>query len=306
MPKAIRFSEYGDADVLRLDEVPMPEPGEGQVRVKAKAAGVNPIDWKIRQGFMSGGKPLAASMGTGLELSGVIDALGPGVDQWQIGQPVFGGSGSHTAIAEYDVVAADSIVGKPDFLSFEEAAALPVAVETAYRVLRLLDVREGQTLLIHAAAGGVGLTVAQIAGAFGATVVGTAAENNHDFLRELGVIPVTYGEGLLGRVRAVAPHGIDVVLDGSGRGELPNSIELAGGPDKVVTIADPAAAEYGVRFPTVAGPVAAAVAEILPLVEKGQVRMPIDCVFPLEKTADAHRHSEGGHVRGKIVISVDN
>ncbi|MFD3327780.1 NADP-dependent oxidoreductase [Streptomyces sp. NPDC058701] len=303
MPKAIRFSEYGDADVLRLEEVPLPEPGAGQVRVKVAAAGVNGFDWKVRRGYFSGGEPLAAPTGTGMELSGTVDAVGPGVHQWRPGQAVFGGSADRGAAAEYDLAAARDLVAKPDWLGFEEAAALPVATETAYRTLRLLDVREGQTLLIHAAAGGVGLLAGQIARARGATVIGTAAVRNHAFLREIGVSPVLYGDGLFDRVRAMAPQGVDAVLDCSGRGELPGSVALAGGPDRVVTLVDPAgAAEHGVRFSGEAGSLAEAVTEVLPLVEAGRVRIPIDAVFPLEEAADAQRRSENGHLRGKVLI----
>ncbi|MFD3757586.1 NADP-dependent oxidoreductase [Streptomyces sp. NPDC058622] len=303
MPKAIRFSEYGDADVLRLEEVPLPEPGEGQVRVKVTAAGVNGLDWKVRRGYLSGGEPPAAPMGTGLELSGIVHAVGPGVHQWRPGQAVFGGSADRGAAAEYDLAAAGDLVAKPDWLGFEEAAALPVATETAYRTLRLLDVREGQTLLIHAAAGGVGLLAGQIARARGAAVIGTAATRNHAFLREVGISPVLYGDGLFDRVRAMAPQGVDAVLDCSGRGELAGSVALTGGPDRVVTIADPVgAAEHGVRFTGEAGSLAEAVTEVLPLVEAGRVRIPIDSVFPLEGAADAQRHSENGHVQGKVLI----
>lgn len=303
MPKAIRFSEYGDAGVLRLEEVPLPEPGAGQVRVKVAAAGVNGLDWKVRRGDLSGGEPLAAPTGTGMELSGTVDAVGPGVHQWHPGQAVFGGSADRGAAAEYDLAAASDLVAKPDWLGFEEAAALPVATETACRTLRLLGVREGQTLLIHSAAGGVGLLAGQIARARGATVIGTAAVRNHAFLREVGISPVLYGDGLFDRVRAMAPQGVDAVLDCSGRGELPGSVALTGSPDRVVTIADPAgAAGHGVRFTGEAGPLAEAVAEVLPLVEAGRVRIPIDAVFPLEETADAQRRSEDGHLRGKVLI----
>ncbi|MFF0038888.1 NADP-dependent oxidoreductase [Streptomyces mirabilis] len=306
MPHAIRFSAYGNTDVLTLAEVPLPEPGEGQVRVRVKAAGVNPLDWKIRKGFLSGGVPLAAPTGTGTELSGVIDALGPGVTSRRVGQAVFGRSADRGAAAAFDLAAADELVGKPDWLSFEQAAALPVAAETAYRALRELGVGAGQSLLIHAAAGGVGLLAAQVARTWGVTVIGTASERNHAFLREIGVTPVAYGQGLADRVRAAAPQGVDAVLDGSGQGVLPASIELTGSPDKVLTIADLAAAEHGVRFSAPSGPLTGGLDELLPLLENGQVRMPIDSVFPLAKTADAHQHSEGGHLRGKIVITVED
>ncbi|MGK5628988.1 NADP-dependent oxidoreductase [Streptomyces sp. URMC 123] len=304
MSQAIRFSAYGDADVLRLVEVPLPEPAEGQVRVAVRAVGVNPLDWKIRRGYFAEGEPLGAPAGTGIELAGVVDAVGPGVTAWRPGQPVFGRSATRGAAATHDLAAVDELLEKPEWLSFEQAAALPVAVETAYRTLRELGLREGQTLLVHAAAGAVGLTAVQLARAWGATVIGTAGERNHAFLREIGAMPVTYGDGLVERVRAVAPQGVDLALDASGRGALPASLELAGGPEKVLTIADPAAADHGVRFSAVPGPTGEALREVLPLIGSDRVRMPIERTFPLDRAADAHRLSEEGHLQGKIVLKV--
>lgn len=304
MSQAIRYTDYGEADVLQLTDVPLPEPGPGQVRIAVKAVGVNALDWKIRKGFLSEGEPLPGPSGTGIELAGIIDAVGDDVSQWKAGQAVFGRSATGGAAATHDLAGADEIFGKPEWLSFEQAAALPVAVETAYRTLRQLGVREGQTLLVHAAAGGVGLMATQLARAWGATVIGTAGEPNHAFLREIGAIPVTYGEGLTERVRSAAPQGIDAVLDGSGRGVLPDSIALTGDPEKVITIADLTAAEHGVRFSARPGPAGPALEAILPLIGQGRIRMPIDSVYPLEKAAEAHRHSENGHLQGKIILTV--
>ncbi|MER7690378.1 TIGR03086 family metal-binding protein [Streptomyces sp. NPDC097610] len=304
MSQAVRFASYGDADVLKLVDVPLPEPGEGQVRVAVKAVGVNPIDWKIRQGLFSSGQALAEPTRVGTELSGVIDAVGSGVTGWRIGQAVFGRSANYTAAAEYDVVDAADLIAKPEWLSFEQAAALPAAVETAYRTLRELKVGMGDTLLVHAAAGGVGLVATQLARAWGATVIGTASAPNHAFLQEVGAVPVSYGDGLVERVRAAAPQGIDAVLDASGRGVLPDSIELTGDPNKVLTIADLSGAALGVRFSGTPLSVVEALAAVLPLMEKGQLQMPIDSVFPLQRTADAQRRSEQGHLRGKIIIKV--
>jgi uncharacterized protein (TIGR03086 family) len=305
MSQAVRFASYGDADVLELVDVPLPEPGEGQVRVAVKAVGVNPIDWKIRKGLFSDGQALAEPAGLGTELSGVIDAVGPGVTGWRPGQAVFGSSANRSAAGTDDLVNASDLVAKPEWLSFEQAAALPVAAETAYRALRELGVRGGDTLLVHAAAGGVGLVAVQLARARGVTVVGTASAPNHAFLEKIGAIPVAYGDRLVERVRAAAPQGIDAVLDASGRGVLPESIELTGSPDKVLTIADVAAAAHGVRFSRGSDPIGEALAAVLPLVEQGRLDMPIDSVFPLYRTADAQRRSEQGHLQGKIIIQVD-
>lgn len=195
------------------------------------------------------GEPLREPAGTGIEVSGTIDAVGPDPPGWRVGQDVLGQVPT-SAAATHVLAASDNLVAKPHWLAFEQAAALPVAAETASRTLRQLAVRGGQTLLIHAVAGGVGVLAAQLARARGARVVGTASPRHHVVLRKLGVEPFAYGNGLAERVRAAAPGGIDAVLDASGRGVLAVSIELAGGPDKVITIADPQAARYGVRFST--------------------------------------------------------
>ncbi|WP_329084776.1 NADP-dependent oxidoreductase [Streptosporangium sp. NBC_01469] len=346
MSQAIRYARYGGPEVLTLDDVPIPDPGPGQVRVAVRAAGVNGIDWKLRYGFMDRGQLSAGPAGVGVEFAGTVDAVGAGAGigsgtgvgasagttagtsggttagtgggsaagtgagdgGWSVGQAVFGKVVSGAAATHVTVDARD-LLAMPAWLSFEQAAALPVAVETAWRTLRQLDVKEGHTLLVHAVAGGVGLVAAQLARARGVRVVGTASPARHDFLRELGVRPVEYGDGgdgLAGRVRAAAPEGVDAVLDASGRDVLAMSVELAGGPDRVVTIADGRAAEYGVRFSTGADGVSPAevFAEVLPLLERGALRVPIERTFPLGRTADAHRLSEEGHRLGKIVVTV--
>ncbi len=304
MSRVVRYHRYGGPEVLAVEEVPTPGPAQGQVRVSVRAAGVNAIDWKRRRGLFAGDRTLSEPESTGVEMSGTIDAVGPGVEGWSPGQDVLGVA---TGAAATEVIAnPGSLVIKPSWLPFDRAAVLPVAVETAYRTLGLLDPQPGQTLLIHAAAGGVGLAASQLAIARGVEVIGTASPRHHDFLRKLGVKPVSYGDGLVERVRAVAPDGVDAVLDASGRGALPDSIELAGGADKVLTIADPRAAEYGVRFSGGAEgvPLPEVFAAVLPLIERGSLDLPIEASFPLERTADAQRLSEDGHVRGKIVITV--
>jgi acetyl esterase len=305
MAQAIRYARYGGPEVLDLEEIPLPEPGPGEVRIAVRAVGVNGIDWKIRGGLFTPGRSLEEPAGTGIEAAGVVDAVGPGAGDWSVGQAVFGRVSSGAA-ATHALAAAEGLLAKPDRLSFEQAAALPIAAETAYRTLRRLGVKAGQTLLIHAVAGGVGLVAAQLARARGVEVVGTASARHHAFLRELGVHPVTYEDGLEERVRAAAPQGVDAVLDASGRGVLDVSIALAGGPEKVVTIADPRAADHGVGFSTGADgvPLSEVFTELFPLLESGAVRLPIDRTFPLARTADAHRASEQGHLLGKIVITV--
>ncbi|GAA1767253.1 NADP-dependent oxidoreductase [Streptomonospora arabica] len=312
MARAVRFSRYGGPDVLTLEEVALPEPGPGRVRVRVRAAGVNPADWKIRSGAFSADpdQPPQQPQGTGLDLAGTVEAAGPGVTAWSPGQHVFGKAHGGAA-ATHALAPADELAAKPDWLSFELAAALPTPAETAYRALGLVGMGpgggQGQTVLIHAVAGGVGLIAAQLARARGAAVVGTASTRHHAFLRELGVTPVTYGPGLEQRLREAAPEGVDAVVDASGRGVLAVSVELAGSADRVVTVADPAAAEHGVRFSgggADRAPLEKVFAEVLPLIEQGRLRLPVEHTFPLEETARAQRLSEEGHLRGKIVITV--
>lgn len=304
LARRLQHAAYGGPEVLELADVPLPEPGPGQVRVRIHAAGANALDSKKRRGLFAPGQEAPAEPQTlGLEMAGVIDALGPGVTQWSTGRPVLGRTAQPDAVATHALADADNIVAKPDVLTFEQAAALPVATETAYRTLRELGVAAGQTLLVHAAAGGVGLMAVQLARALGATVIGTAGEANHPFLRDLGATPVTYGDGLAERIRAAAPQGIDAVLDASGRGVLPLSVELTGNPDKVLTIADLDAARHGVRFSREMLPVPRVMDNVLPLVEDGRLHLPVEAVFPLEKAADAYRRLDDGHVRGKIVLS---
>jgi NADPH:quinone reductase-like Zn-dependent oxidoreductase len=303
--RIVCYHRHGGPEVLTVDEVPTPEPGSGQVRIRVRAAGVNAIDWKRRRGLLAHGEPLREPASTGIELSGTIDAVDPDTPGWRVGQDVLGQVPTGAA-ATHVLAAPDNLLAKPDWLAFEQAAALPVAAETAVRTLRQLAVNGGQTLLVHAVAGGVGVLAAQLARGWGARVIGTASPSHHAVLRELGVEPVAYGDGLAERVRAAAPGGIDAVLDASGRGVLAVSIELAGGPDKVITIADPQAARYGVRFSTGTQGVSLqeVFAQVFPLVERGALHMPIERIFPLERAADAHRLSEDGHLLGKIVLAV--
>lgn len=305
LARRLQHAAYGGPEVLELAEVPLPEPGPGQVRVRIHAAGANALDSKKRRGLFAPGQEAPAEpQPLGLEMAGVIDALGPGVTQWSTGRPVLGLTARQDAVATHALADAGNIVAKPDILTFEQAAALPVATETAYRTLRRLGVVAGQTLLVHAAAGGVGLMAVQLARALGATVIGTAGEANHPFLRDLGATPVTYGDGLAERIRAAAPQGIDAVLDASGRGVLPLSVELTGSPDKVLTIADLDAARHGVRFSREMLPIPQVMDDVLPMIEDGRLQLPLEAVFPLEKAADAYHRLDEGHLRGKIVLTV--
>jgi NADPH:quinone reductase-like Zn-dependent oxidoreductase len=300
--KAVRFSRFGGPEVLEIVDLPDPHPGPGQVRIAVRAAGVNPSDWKKRQGLMDGDLPQTM----GYEAAGVVDEVGEGVADVAVGDRVFGFSEAGAAQAELAVLSYYAPI--PPSLGFPGAAALPAAIETATRALDQLGdgAGSGSTLLINGASGSVGSAAVQLAVARGARVIGTASPANHDYLRSLGAEPVAYGEGLAGRVRALAPGGVDAALDVAGSGVLPELIELAGGPEHVVTIADFAGArEHGVRFSSGdAGRALHALAGIGELIESGRFSLPVGPTFPLAEIAAAHRAGENGHVRGKLVLLV--
>ncbi|MGG2465024.1 NADP-dependent oxidoreductase [Streptomyces sp. RGM 3693] len=303
--RAIVYYRFGGPEVLSLGDIEKPVPAAGEVRVKVVSVGVNPLDYKRRYGLVEQHYPTTFPAVPGLEIAGVVDAVGDGVTAFAVGDEVFGWSRTG-AYAEY--VIADTLVHKPAELSFEAAATLPVAVATTDRVLRELGLKDGETLLLHGAAGAVGQAAVQLAVAAGATVIGTASPANHDFLRTLGAIPVAYGAGLEERVRAVAPQGVDAVFDSAGQDALPVSIALRGGTtDRIVTIADMNAAAHGVPFSGVADQpevIREGLVRHARLAVEGRLVVPVVRTFPLAEAAAAQQLSEEGHVRGKLIITV--
>jgi NADPH:quinone reductase-like Zn-dependent oxidoreductase len=240
----------------------------------------------------------------GHEAAGVVDELGEGVADVAVGDRVFGFSAEGAAQAELAVLSYYAPI--PSSLDFPGAAALPAAIETATRAFDQLGVGSGSTLLINGASGSVGSAAVQLAVVRGARVIGTAGPANHEYLRSLGAEPVAYREGLAERVRVLAPDGVDVALDVAGSGVLPELIELAGGAGHVVTVADfGGAQEHGVTFSSGdAGRAVHALGEIGELIESGRFSLPVAQTFPLAEVAEAHRVSEQGHVRGKLVLLV--
>jgi NADPH:quinone reductase-like Zn-dependent oxidoreductase len=303
MARTVQFSEYGGTDVLRVVDAPELSAGPGQVRVAVRAAGINPIDWKILHGFMAEVMPMTLPAGLGSDLAGVVDEVGEGVTEFAVGDEVLGSSLT-PALSESALADPANLVLKPAEVSWDVAGSIAGAGGTAWAVLNKLDIREGETLLIHAAAGGVGTFAVQLAVARGARVIGTASESNFDYLRSIGAEPVRYGDGLLERVRAIAPQGVDAVLDASGRGEIPVSIELAGGPDRVLTLVAFDAADTGIQVFAGAtddarGP---ALRDIVALLERRALTVPIWRTFSLDETAAALDASNAGHLNGKIVV----
>ncbi len=324
--KAVRFSQIGGPEVLEIVDLPDPHPGPGQVRIAVRAAGLNPSDWKKRRGLMDSELPQTM----GHEAAGVVDELGEGARGVEVGDRVFGFTAEEAAQAELAVLSHYAPI--PPSLTFAGAAALPAAIETATRALDQLGVgsgmnvrpeeaakrhQEGQVsaaiqhggsaLLINGASGSVGSAAVQLAVVRGARVIGTASPANHAYLSSLGAEPVAYGGGLVERVRALVPDGVDAALDVAGSGVLPELIELAGGPQHVVTIADfGGAQEYGVRFSSGdAGRALYALADIGELIESGRFSLTVAQTFPLAEVAEAHRVSESGQLRGKLVLVID-
>lgn len=299
--KAVKYDEYGDADVMRIVEADEPHAGRGEIRVMVRAAGVNAMDWKIRAGNLRDMISVDLPAGCGLDASGTVDEVGDGVTGVAVGDAVFG-TGAET-YAEYAVLT--DWATKPSRVSFAEAAGYPVAVMTAQRILDLAGVTAGQTVLMSGAAGGVGTAAVQFALARGLTVIGTASEANQGYLRGLGALATTYDDGWVDRVRALAPQGIDAAFDLAGAGVLPELIELTGDPAKVITIADFGGGELGVQVSSGGGDSGAALAEAARQSEAGAFSIPVANLFKLEQAAKAHRASQTGHVAGRTVLVLD-
>ena len=298
--KALQFTQYGGPEVLTVGQAPDPHPGPGQVRVRVRAASVNPIDWKLRSGALAQGAPLAGPAYLGYDAAGVVDELGEGVTDVSVGDDVFG-LGRDTA-AELAVL--DAYARKPASVDWSVAAGAAVAAETSIRALDMLGVGAGSTVLVDGGAGGVGAAAVQIAVGRGASVVATASEDNQGYLREIGATGITYGEGMPERARAAAPSGFDAVLDIAGKTDAALLVDLVPEPAQVVSIANFGAAEVGARV-TAGGPGTgdrpAAMLEAARLLEQNQLVVKIQ-TFPLDRAAEAHRISESGHVRGKLIL----
>ncbi len=295
---ALQFHSYGGPDVLTWGQAPDVHPGPGQVRVAVRAASVNPIDWKIRAGFMAGGKDLQGAGYLGYDAAGVVDEIGEGVTDVAVGDEVFGlGDGTNAEFALLEVYAK-----KPASIDWAVAAAAGVSSETSIRALNLVGVKAGDTVLIDGGAGGVGAVAVQIAKARGARVIASAGEGNQDYLREIGAIPVLYGPGLVERVRSIAPEGVDAVFDVAGKSRIDDLISLVPTPSQVVTIANFSAGGSGVQVTGgKATDAKAALQDTADLLKENTIVIKIQ-TFPFARAAEAHEISEHGHTRGKLVL----
>jgi NADPH:quinone reductase-like Zn-dependent oxidoreductase len=305
MTRIVAPADFGGPEQLVVTEVPTPEPGPDEVRVAVRAIGVNPIDWKIYSGRM--GRDRNALGAIGFELAGVVDAVGQGVDGWAVGDEVIATQVPGNGYTDAAVVPAVGLIAKPESLSWELAASVPVVGATAAHAVEAAGVGDGDTLLVHGAAGGVGGLVVQMARRRGVRVIATASEPNHEYLRSLGAEPVAYGEGLLDRVRALAPDGVDAAVDAVGSDEaIDVSLELVPARRVVSTAAFQrrddgivligGGGDPGTEIRDAARP------EVARLLASGELTLPIQSTYPLEDTAEAHRAGLSGHTRGKLVI----
>jgi NADPH:quinone reductase-like Zn-dependent oxidoreductase len=306
MPRAVRYNEFGGIDVLRVDEVQRPVPGSEQVLVRVEAAGINPSEAAIRSGAVSKLFPSTFPSGQGSDLAGVIEEVGAGVGGFSPGDEVIGFTQKRASQAELVLVEVGDLTRKPEKFPWEVAGGLYVVGVTAWGTVHAVTPKEGETVVISGAAGGVGSLAAQLARRTGAAVIGLASESNHDWLKSHGVIPVAYGDGVADRIGAAAPDGVNAFIDTYGDGYVELALALGVATDRIDTIADFAAAEkYGVKTDggTAAGPGARVLAELAGLIADGYLEVPIANVYPLARVREAYTELERRHTRGKIVLT---
>jgi NADPH:quinone reductase-like Zn-dependent oxidoreductase len=303
--QAVRFDTYGDVDVLRVVDVDTPEPGEGEVRVRVAAAGINPGEAAIRRGLLHERWPATFPSGEGSDFAGRVDAVGPGVGAWAVGDEVLGFTHERASHAEEVVVEADHLARRPPEVPVDVAGALFVAGTTAWAAVRAVGAGEGDTLVVSGAAGGVGTIAVQLAARAGARVVGLASEGHHGWLAAHGAVPVTYGDGVADRIRGAAGGApVDAFVDTFGSGYVDLAVELGVSPDRIDTIADwDGAARHGAKMDgNAVGGRAEVLDELVALIAAGELDVPIAARYPLAEVRDAYRELELRHTLGKIVL----
>ncbi|WP_406206460.1 NADP-dependent oxidoreductase [Streptomyces decoyicus] len=305
--KAIIANSYGGPDVLEYTDRPEPKVGPDSFLIRVKAAGVNPVDWKIVAGYLDPMMDVHFPLIPGWDVAGVVEAVGADATEYEVGDEVIGyvrkDEVQHGTFAELVAAPVRTLARKPASLSWQQAAGLPLAGLTAYQALKRVGTKAGETVLVHAAAGGVGSLAVQIAVAQGARVIGTASERNHEFLRSLGAEPVTYGDGLADRVRALAPEGVDAAVDFVGGGVVEVSQELLKDRGRVASIADGEVKSKGGHMVWVR-PDTDDLTALGALADAGKLTVPVEVILPLREAAEAFRRSMAGRTRGKIVLEV--
>lgn len=306
--KAVSYSQFGGPDVLQVGDLPDPHVGPDTMVVRVKAAGLNPVDYKVREGYLEGLIDAHFPVVPSWDVAGVVEQVGLDTPEFSVGDEVLAYARKDVVqggtLAELVAVPVRTAAHKPSSVSFEQAGALPLAGLTALATVRRSGIGEGSTVLVHAAAGGVGSFATQLARLAGARVVGTASPQNHDYLRELGAEPLAYGDGLVEAARALVPEGFDAIIDLVGGDALDTVSELLREGGTVVSITDARARDdFSGQYVWVR-PDAADLAELVGLVEDGRLHVEIAETFDLEQAAEAFRLLEDGHVRGKVVITV--
>jgi NADPH:quinone reductase-like Zn-dependent oxidoreductase len=301
--KAVRFDEYGGLDLLKVVDVPTPEPGPGQVLVQVKAAGINPAEAMIRAGLLQEQIPATFPSGEGRDLAGTVAAMGCGVVGFTGNEDVIGYTDDQASHAEYVLVEADNLIPKPAEVPWEAAGAMFVAGSTAYAALRAVSLAAGETVVVAGATGGVGSIAVRLARLAGATVIGIASQAHHGWLERHGVIPVEYGDGVADRIRQAAGH-VDAFIDTAGKDYVRLALDLGVEPARINTTIDfAAAAEFGAQAQgTDEGASAGMLADLAGLIDTDQLEVPIAASFPLTEVSEAYRALERGGVVGKIVL----
>ncbi|MEZ0090819.1 NADP-dependent oxidoreductase [Streptacidiphilus sp. EB129] len=301
MPYAAVLTKYGPPEVLDWSPATMPEPGPGQIRIRVFAAGIGPTDLKIRRGDLERVFPLPPLAVLGFEAAGTVDALGPSVTGVAIGDEVAAQLPALGGYAEYTL--ASSWTAKPAGVSWADAAALPASAEAAVGVLRQLHVAPGETLLVLGGAGSVGLIATQLAMDQGLTVISATAPRDEQLTRELGAIPVSYGADLLAQVHAHVGK-VDAVFDAAGKGGLGDAVDLAGGPARVITLADEHAADYGVALSAPTPDRAPdALDQTMALLASGKLRLRTQRHLPMHDAAHAHELLDTGQAHEKLILT---
>jgi NADPH:quinone reductase-like Zn-dependent oxidoreductase len=302
--RAVRFDEYGDIDVLKVVEVDRPVPGPGQVLITVKAAAINPGEASIRKGLLDAMWPATFPSGQGSDLAGVVSEVGPEVTGFAPGDEVIGFVDTRSSQAEMVVVDADHLTARPPTVSWDVVGSLFVVGTTAYAAVRAVGAGPGDTVVVSAAAGGVGTVTVQLAVAAGATVIGLAGESHHDWLTAHGVIPVVHGDAVAERITKAANGHVDAFIDLFGDGYVEMAVGLGVAPDRIDTIIDRAAVEkFGVKNEGSAYAATAEVlAELAALIGAGRLEIPVAATFSLDDVGEAFRLLEQRHTLGKIVL----
>lgn len=302
--RAVRFDHYGGRDVLYIADIDMPVPGDGEVLVEVRAAGINPGEAGIRSGALDEMFPTTFPCGEGSDLAGVVVDVGTGVTEFSAGDEVLGFSFRRSSHATHTVVPQDQLIHKPPQLSWEAAGSLYVAGCTAYAAVRAVEPQPSETVAVSAAAGGVGSLVVQLLALRKARVLGIASAGNADWLRAHGVVPVEYGDGLAERLREAAPNGIDAFIDLFGPDYVQLAVDLGVARQRIDTIISFAkAGEVGAKTEGSAeASTAEVLAEMADLVATGAIELDVAATYPLDRVADAFEELEQRHTHGKIVL----